>query len=122
MLSYFQVLSSTISANGGIFHVSLNPDCAVYQGHFPGNPISPGVCNILMIKQCLVQCIPQGQWLLQYIQQCRLTTLVTPIAHPQMDVRIEITEQTDDKVKFRATIGKDDAVYLDLKAEVVRTA
>lgn len=29
----------------------LLPDCPVYKAHFPGQPITPGVCIIQMIKE-----------------------------------------------------------------------
>ena len=35
-----------------VYHVAILPDCNVYQGHFPGNPVCPGVCNIQTIKEC----------------------------------------------------------------------
>ena len=98
------------------FHICLRPDSTIYEGHFPGEPVSPGVCNIQMIKECAEQ-VAGKSLLLNNLQQCRLTTLVIPILHPQVEVTI-LLEEKGDAYKLKATIGKDEEVYLDLKAEL----
>lgn len=100
-----------------LFQISLRPDCSVYEGHFPGEPISPGVCNIQMIKECAEQ-VAGKSLLLNNLQQCRLTTLVTPIQHSQVEVMIRL-EEKGDAYKLKATIGKGEDIYLDLKAELI---
>lgn len=35
------------------YQVKFNPDCLIYQSHFPGNPITPGVCLIQMASEIL---------------------------------------------------------------------
>lgn len=67
--------------------VKLNPDCAVYQGHFPGNPVSPGVCNMRMLQQCAEQVI--GLPLdIEQIDSCRFLSVITPKTHSVLTVRL----------------------------------
>ena len=35
------------------FSLELNPAHQVYQGHFSGNPVVPGVCQVQMISELL---------------------------------------------------------------------
>jgi 3-hydroxyacyl-[acyl-carrier-protein] dehydratase len=35
--------------------ITLNESSSVYAGHFPEFPITPGVCQVLMIKEILVE-------------------------------------------------------------------
>ena len=35
--------------------IELNPGHALYQGHFPGQPVVPGVCTLQMIKESAEQ-------------------------------------------------------------------
>ena len=181
MLNYYHILSSDITSNGGMFRVALNADCEVYQGHFPGEPISPGVCNIQMIKECAELLLQRGAlsknspaplsgspqatrsgvnfaergqgagsnggavsrphqesmlntkvrpgdrtsmcsetptMLLSHIRQCRLTTLVTPQQHPEVEVHVAILSRSEDTITFRGTIGKGEEVYMELKGEL----
>ena len=98
------------------FAITLKADSTVYEGHFPGQPVSPGVCNIQMIKECAEQVAGKSLFL-NNLQQCRLTTLVTPLAHPQVEVKI-LLEEKGEAYKLKATIGKGEDTYLDMKAEL----
>ena len=132
MLTYYHILSSEITTDAGVFRVALNADCEVYQGHFPGEPVCPGVCNIQMIKECTEQCLGYAgdnllttgkdsespSILLSHIRQCRLTTLVTPQQHPEVEVRVAILSRSEDTITFRGTIGKGEEVYMELKGEL----
>lgn len=98
------------------FDITLNPACAVYEGHFPGEPVSPGVCNIQMIKECAEQ-VAQKPLLLNNLQQCRLTVLMTPEAHPQVKALIAL-EEKGDAYKLKATLEAQGETCLELKAEL----
>ncbi len=98
------------------FYIHLRPDSTIYEGHFPGEPVSPGVCNIQMIKECAEQMVGKPL-LLNNLQQCRLTTLVTPLTHPQVEVTIQLEEKRE-AYKLKATLGKGKESYLELKAEL----
>ena len=117
MKDYYKIKEVLKKEDGTIlFHITLQADCEVYKGHFPGEPVSPGVCNIQMIKECAEQVAGKSLFL-NNLQQCRLTTLVTPLAHPQVEVKI-LLEEKGEAYKLKATIGKGEETYLDLKAEL----
>ena len=69
-----------------------------------------------MIKECAEQTL-EKPLLLNNLQQCRLTTLVTPSNHPQVGVTIHLEEKRG-VYKLKATLGKGEEIYLDLKAEL----
>lgn len=102
--------------NTYVFHIRLNPECTVYQGHFPGEPVSPGVCNIQMLKELAEQAVGKALFM-SNLNLCRLTTLVTPQAHPAMSAILTL-EEKDGSYKMRATLGKDNDIYLEMKAEL----
>jgi 3-hydroxyacyl-[acyl-carrier-protein] dehydratase len=97
-----------------VFDVTLNPDCPVYQGHFPDNPVAPGVCNIQMIKECTER-IAGCPLLLEYLGQCRLTTLMTPEQHPQLNVGIRVLENNDTHIHIQASVGLGEVAFVTLK-------
>lgn len=72
-----------------IFHISLIRDCDVYNGHFPGRPVCPGVCNMQIIKEC-AELMTSHKLTIARIKQCRLTTVVTPEMFPKLRVKIKI--------------------------------
>lgn len=115
---YYTILNRRTDGDAAVFDIALNAACEVYKGHFPGTPVSPGVCNIQMLKECAEQVVGKPL-LLNYIQQCRLTTLVTPQQHPEVEVRVWIVAPIEGGVKLCATLGKGELVYLELKGEAI---
>ena len=118
--NYYSIDSRTTDGDKEIFGISLHPDCDVYRGHFPGTPVSPGVCNIEMIKEC-AELTAGKKLFLKNLQQCRLKTLITPTEHPQLEMTIALT-QDGTSYKLKATLGKGNDIYLDLKADLVEEA
>ena len=118
LIKDYYTIENVLKQDDGIvrFDISLNADCPVYEGHFPGEPVSPGVCNIQMVKECTEQVAGKSLFL-NNLQQCRLTTLVTPLAHPQVEVKI-LLEEKGEVYKLKATLGKGEESYLELKAEL----
>jgi len=115
--NYFNILKSEISEGNGSFTLELNPDCEVYKGHFPEKPISPGVCNINMIKSCTEKVVEKNLFL-NNLKQCRLTALVTPLEHPILELSISTKPIDEDNFKVEAKLFKDDITFMELKAEM----
>ncbi len=117
---FYRVLSEERHTEGlgATYHVAILPECNVYDGHFPGDPVCPGVCNIETIKECAM--LLTGE-VLRYIsiKQCRLTALATPTVCPEVNVGIHLTE-TADGYTVKATIADEGQTYMILKGQLGR--
>lgn len=115
---FFEILSQDNQPEATLFELKLNPDCEVYQGHFPEKAVAPGVCNIQMIRGCAEK-MTQCPLFLYAISQCKFTALVTPDATPLLSLRIQLTPlETAGAWKLRASLFHGEQSYLELKAEV----
>ena len=119
MKNYYSIMSETIGDLSGRFTVCMNADCKVYEGHFPGSPVSPGVCNIEMLLECAERVL-QFPLRMTKLNRCRLTTLITPLAHPQLDIQIDLRPKEQGLYLLNASIGRGEDTYLTLKAETIR--
>lgn len=117
MKEYYSIENQTIEGLSGLFHVRLNPECEVYEGHFPGSPVSPGVCNIQMMLEC-AQKVLQQPVRMRKLSRCRFTTLLSPLTHPQLDIQIDLQSKEDFYI-LNATIGRGEENYQLIKAELV---
>ena len=70
-----------------------------------------------MIKEC-AELIVGKHLFMNNLQHCRLTTLITPLVYPQVEVTL-FMEKKADVYKLKATIGKSEEIYLELKAELI---
>lgn len=109
---FYDIVARHEEGGETVFHVALRPDCKVYEGHFPGSPVAPGVCNIQMIREC-AELVSGKPLLIQKIGQCRMTKLITPGEFPELDVHVAL-----DGESLMASIVSGETVCLTLKATV----
>lgn len=113
---FFAVLhEEKVTANDAVYLCELMPDCDVYNGHFPGKPVSPGVCNIEMIRECaemLVGCNLK----IDTIKQCRLTAVASPAVCPKVDVKVSVAQiEGTNSYNVVASISDAERPYMELK-------
>lgn len=113
---YYTIEGTSTQEDAHLYHIRLNPECQVYRGHFPEQPVSPGVCNIQMLKELAEQTVGRRLFM-SNLNLCRLTTLVTPQEHPTMTATLVLDEK-EGTYKLRATLGNGEETYLEMKAEL----
>lgn len=115
---FFRVLDSVaLDQEGkGSVRAELCPDCWLYRGHFPGRPVSPGVCNIGMIKGC-AEFLSGQKLTYSDIRQCRLTAIASPQVCPVVNVSVTLTP-TDGGYQIQAVIADQQQTYMELKGTV----
>lgn len=114
---FYKVLSENrTDAFTSEYCLSILPECTVYDGHFPGDPVCPGVCNIETIKECAMLLTGES---LRYnsIKQCRLTALATPTVCPELKVQLNLSP-SETGYGIQATISDKNQVYMILKGQL----
>lgn len=65
--------------------IIFNPDHDIFQGHFPGQPVVPGVCMMEMVKELLEAQTDQTMWL-RNAGQVKFLQLITPDIAPLINI------------------------------------
>lgn len=109
----FYTIDGKQTADDGsvVYSVHLNPAHDVYKGHFPEKPITPGVCNIQMIKE-LAEDAKGKLFTLSDIDRCRLTSMVTPDGSPNLEVKLQF--DVANPFKLSATIFYGETTFMTL--------
>lgn len=118
---FFTVDNTTQGAEGDwTFQVSLNSDCEVYKGHFPGQPIAPGVCLLTMISECAKVQMQQNEKKLRLgnIKRCKLMHPVIPGAVKNMEIKVIPDHET---LSFDAVLYDSEYQYVTINATLVAT-
>lgn len=99
LLDNFYTILSSESSDSTIWtiQVKLNPGHPVYQGHFPGHPVVPGVCLLQLIKEC-VEDIRQQKLQVTQVSSCKFLSAINPIEIPHISVALTLKRQK--KVHF----------------------
>lgn len=115
-LNYYTITEAGHGNNEYTFNIEINPDCKVFQGHFPGEPICPGVCNIQMLKECAEKALGK-KMILSSIKQCKLTALMKPDTDKNATVKLSF-ENKNEPVKFTAELYNNNKTFIIMKGEL----
>ncbi len=93
--------------------VRLNKDHDVFKGHFPGNPVMPGVCMIQMVKELTEKSIGKTLFL-NVSTNIKFMAIINPEIHPILNVDLNISEVGEQiKVKNSTSFGNTLALKLN---------
>lgn len=81
--------------------VKLNPDQVIYQGHFPQQPVVPGVCLLHIIKEC-IETIRQQRLQFTQIATCKFLSSINPSEAPQVSFSLTFKETEEGKLQLQA--------------------
>jgi 3-hydroxyacyl-[acyl-carrier-protein] dehydratase len=100
------------------FHavVSLNGNHEVYKGHFPGNPVVPGVCQIQMVKELVEEAVKHRLNLTES-DNIKFLTMINPLVHPQLEFIIFIRPDGNQQISVTASIGSGSLIFLKFKGK-----
>lgn len=113
---FYHIESAQKESGHAKYSISLPADCNVYQGHFPGNPVCPGVCEIETVKE-LTADLTGSNLAVNHIRRCRFTAVATPNDCPVMEVEINLTA-IGNGFTVTATISDGKKQYMDFKGEM----
>ena len=119
MLEHFQTFLQieSIDASTWFAVIKLNPEHPLYQGHFPGQPIVPGVCFLHLVKEITENIQKQS---LQYTQisSVKFLSVVHPVETPQLEFVLHLKETVDCllQIQFEGKTGAN--CFIKLKAQL----
>lgn len=63
----------------------VNTQHDIFKGHFPGQPVVPGVCMMEMVKELLEQQTDQRLWM-RNAGQVKFLQMITPDVQPMVEI------------------------------------
>ena len=94
--------------------IKLNGQHPVYMGHFPGNPVVPGVCQIQMIMEIFSEVIHKEVSLVNS-DNIKFLNIIVPEKYPVLEIKISIKKKGTEGWDVAGTISKDDLLFLKFK-------
>lgn len=95
--------------------ISVNEKHEVFKGHFPGNPIMPGVCMMQIIKE-LTEQITDSSLLMQSLTNVKFMALINPEVTPKLRLELDITTTDEGLIKVKNTTYFNETVALKLSS------
>ena len=117
----FEVVSTTQHDDSCQCQVKFNPEHRIYKAHFPGNPITPGVCLMQMGEELLEQ--KYGKLLqLTVVKTIRFKKIVGPNDTPTYTFTKEVLDQDALSVDIIVSDEEGESVKMSLQYKVLDEA
>lgn len=108
------------NADSVVFKIRLNPDHPIFIGHFPDNPIVPGVCQVQIVRELAGE-YSGLEYAIGGADNIKYMAMIIPSQHPNLVVQIDFKRKPDQELKIDATISSSDIVFLKLKGMILKS-
>lgn len=110
--NFYTTIACTCDGQALQAEITINPAHEIFEGHFPGQPVVPGVCMIQIIKELMEQSMNQ-QLLFSKGHQIKFLQLLVPDEKDMIQVHASWKEQ-DGQFHTTADFKKNDAFLFKL--------
>jgi 3-hydroxyacyl-[acyl-carrier-protein] dehydratase len=100
--------------------IALNPEHPVFEGHFPGNPILPGVCTIQIVKEILEESFNE-KFMLQKAANIKYLGFVSPVSTPDMQFNLTVRRNETGGKTCIASVSAGGNVICTFKGDYILT-
>ena len=116
MLKNLFAIESVTAENTWVFlaKASVDPKHPVFQGHFPGVPVLPGVCSLYLIRTCTELFLGHD---LRYntVDSCKFTAMIDPLRNEKITVQGDL-KQAEGIIRIKALMLYGNRTVLKLQA------
>ncbi|MEX2483134.1 MAG: 3-hydroxyacyl-ACP dehydratase [Brumimicrobium sp.] len=94
-------------------YIHLNKDHDIFKGHFPNNPITPGVCMVHIVKE-LSSKILNTNLRMQSSNNIKFMAVINPNNNSDLKLYLEYKENEDGTIHVKNITYFDDTVALKM--------
>ena len=112
----FTVLSQQEEEGLATFQLRIHPEWPIYKAHFPGHPITPGVCIVQMVQELLGLALNRDVTL-RKAKNVKYLAIISPEEVSELTVSFtKIEAQEDGSLKVQAQVLAGETIYTKLSA------
>lgn len=98
--------------------INLNKDHGIYAGHFPGMPVTPGICQVQMIQEVLKDTFSSA-YSLRSARDIKFLNFINPKEVNSFDLDLTISKGDHDALTVKALMHKGEVNYLKMRSVFV---
>ena len=109
IISQLNTVGSEVNAT-----LAINSSHEIFNGHFPGKPVVPGVCMMQMVKEILENVTGNKIDLLQ-AQEMKFLAIIDPTENHIIEANIKYKIVDDAGINVTSTLFKDELIHFKFK-------
>ena len=114
LLNDFFKITSIENAEKHIASIELNPKHQIFNGHFPGNPVVPGVCLTQMVKEVVEHITQKKLWMVTG-DNLKFTAILNPGIQPNVILTVGIKNKENGDLQADATVTAEGTSFFSFK-------
>ncbi|HOZ51631.1 MAG TPA: hypothetical protein PLU17_07235 [Chitinophagaceae bacterium] len=115
LLNNFFYIDQVIADESSIkADIRVNRNHPILVGHFPEQPIVPGVCMLEMLKE-VIQFNYNKKYQLESASMIKFLTMFAPPQFTSASFNIQINPFESNKLQVNASLNSDDTIFLKFK-------
>ncbi len=113
--SFYSIVDKQVNNQDVVYTIDLNANHEIFKGHFPDNPVTPGVIQMEIVKE-LVSDFTEKSVNLVSMSNCKFLAILNPNESPKIDVQLSLTITEDASIKVNAVFKNDATSFLKMSA------
>lgn len=89
--------------------ITINAAHNIFEGHFPGQPVLPGVCQLQIVKEMLERAVDKKLFLSE-AGNCKFLNMVDPTKTAELTIRIAYN-QVDSAISSDSVIKSGETTF-----------
>ena len=116
--NFFEI-TTPLSGSDGTYKttIALDKAHAIFEGHFPGLPIVPGVCMMAIVKELLEEAVNRPLQLLQ-TANIKFLSLINPFENEKVDVEIKYAAGENNTLVLEGNISNENLTFFKITRAV----
>ena len=105
----------TLKEHSYSFDISINNKHSIFEGHFPDNPIMPGVC-MMQITKDIVEELTDTKLFMKKCSNVKFMAIINPEINKNLNLKIDIIHEENGDLKVKNITKFEETVALKLTA------
>ncbi|MDR0700442.1 MAG: beta-hydroxyacyl-ACP dehydratase [Tannerella sp.] len=110
---FYQIEQENGEETGFEYVLLLNKDHYIYSAHFPGNPVTPGVCIIQLCKELMEHRMGRS-FFLKKTENVKFLSIINPLVVDRIQVAFTKIVPVEDGYRLSASVYRGTVVFTKL--------
>lgn len=116
--NFFTISERTASGNNILATIEINALHHIFEGHFPGQPVVPGVCMLQIVKELLETAIKKKTQL-HSADFLKFLAVINPVENPAVQAAFSYDSKDDGSIIVNGRLYKDTTIFLKFKGSFI---
>jgi len=113
---FFTITNKESSATEIWAELVINADHKIFEGHFPNQPVVPGVCMMQIVKEILEHVIGKATQLAEAVDM-KFLAIIDPQQNNLIQASIKYLADESGGIQVTASLFKDELVHFKFKGQ-----